>query len=225
MSDAVKVSEGASAQNAADEKSRKQWIEVACAVVLSLATTASAWCAYQSQRWGGAQTSALAAAAKAGRESTEHTLSAMQFRMFDAMMVVKYSEMHVHGDKELDQFLLDRFRPEMKKAMEAWLKTEPFKNPTAPRTPFEMPEYVEKHKEAASKQDAIAAQMAEVADHASSQSDTYLLLTVIFASVMFFGGIVGTFDSQRLQIVMSMMALSLFGGTIIALALMPICRI
>ena len=212
------------AANEAANIERKQWMEISCAVVLSLATTASAWCAYQSQLWGGAQIDALAAAARAGRESTEHTISAVQYRMFDAMMLIKYTEMRAHGDKDLDQFLYDRFRPELKNAMTAWLKTDPYNNPKAPRTPFEMPEYVQKHQESARAQDTISEQMETVANHASHQSDTYLLLTVIFASVLFFGGIASTFQSQRLQLVMSMMALSLFAGTVVALAMMPVCR-
>src|SRR6185437_15294140 len=84
---------------------RKEWVEVTCAIVLSLATTASAWCAYQSQLWGGAQLAAMAKSARAGRESTENTISAIQFRMFDAMMLIKYLELKAHGDEKLDAFL------------------------------------------------------------------------------------------------------------------------
>jgi hypothetical protein len=41
--------------NAVEPAKRKPWFELACAIVLALATTASAWCAYQSKLWGGAQ--------------------------------------------------------------------------------------------------------------------------------------------------------------------------
>jgi hypothetical protein len=199
-------------------------VEIACAIVLSLAITASAWCAYQSQLWGGVQMFRLAAAGRAGRESTESTIAALQYRMFDALMLIKYTEIRAQGKKELDQFLYDRFRPEMKKAMEAWLKTDPFNDPAAPHTPFEMPDYVQKQQLEAKAQDAIADEMAAAADHANKNSDTYVLLTVIFASVLFFCGITGTFESRRLQTAMSLVALALFSATMIALATMPICR-
>ena len=39
---------------AVEPAKRKPWFELACAIVLALATTASAWCAYQSKLWGGA---------------------------------------------------------------------------------------------------------------------------------------------------------------------------
>ena len=38
-----------------EPEKKKRGFEIAVAVVLSLATTASAWCAYQSKLWGGAQ--------------------------------------------------------------------------------------------------------------------------------------------------------------------------
>jgi hypothetical protein len=37
---------------------------------------------------------------------------------------------------QLAEFLFRRFRPEMKVAMEAWLATQPLKNPSAPPAPF-----------------------------------------------------------------------------------------
>jgi hypothetical protein len=71
-----------------EEPRRNRWMEVASAVLLALATTASAWCAYQSTLWGGVQTFRLAAAARAGRESNQQSLAALQGRAFDAQMLI-----------------------------------------------------------------------------------------------------------------------------------------
>jgi hypothetical protein len=62
--------------------------EVACAIILSLATTASAWCAYQSKLWGGAQTSRANTAVRAGREAAVNTLAALPARSFAASMFI-----------------------------------------------------------------------------------------------------------------------------------------
>src|SRR5580765_5528692 len=51
--------------------------EIACAIVLALATTASAWCAYQSKLWGGAQMARANGAVRAGREAAVNSLAAM----------------------------------------------------------------------------------------------------------------------------------------------------
>ena len=67
---------------------RKRGVEIACAVILSLATTASAWCAYQAKLWGGAQMARANAAARASREQAVNTLAALQGRAFDASMFI-----------------------------------------------------------------------------------------------------------------------------------------
>ena len=51
-----------------------------------------------------------------------------------------------------------------------------------------------------------------------------MLLTVVFASVLFFGGIARAFDSRRLRVVLAALAVVLFVGTLIALSTMPICH-
>ena len=104
---------------AVEKDDRNRWVEIACAVVLSLAMLASAWCAYQSTLWGGVQTFRLAAANKAGRESSKATLAALQMRAFDAAMLISFLQAQTQGDQRLEKILYDRFRPEMKTAVEA----------------------------------------------------------------------------------------------------------
>ena len=55
-------------------------LEIASTVLLGLATTASAWCGYQSTLWSGAQTFSLVAANEAARKSTQFTLQAANFK-------------------------------------------------------------------------------------------------------------------------------------------------
>lgn len=126
--------------HAVEGEQRKRWVELTCAVVLALATMASAWCAYQSSLWGGVQTFKLAASAKAGREAAKYEL--------------------------------------------------------------------------------------EAADRSNQLSDSYVLLTVLFAAVLFFGRISGTIsnDSRRLRWTMQVLSLMLFLGISLYLLTMPICR-
>ena len=65
---------------AVESAGRSRWMEVASAVVLSLATTASAWCAYQATLWSGVQTFQLDAANDANRRASLATFAAMQVR-------------------------------------------------------------------------------------------------------------------------------------------------
>lgn len=50
------------------------------------------------------------------------------------------------------------------------------------------------------RQEGQSAQEYARAMQANQTSDTYVLLTVLFASVLFFGGIAGTVDSRRCRI-------------------------
>jgi hypothetical protein len=112
----------------------KRKFEVASALVLSIATTASAWCAYQSKLWGGAQAARAGAGAQATREVAVKTLAAVQLRAFDASMFIAYVQAHFETNQSAETFLAQRFRPDVKPALEAWLKLDGFNNLTLTAT-------------------------------------------------------------------------------------------
>lgn len=205
-----------------DEQSR--WAEIACAVVLSLATVSTAWCAYQATLWSGVQTFRLAAANKANRESSTFQIEALQLKAHDAAMGVNWMNAKHEGNERQERFLFERFRPEMRKAVEAWMKTDPFNNPKAPLGPLAMPEYVQKELVEAQRLEELSDQEFAAARRANETSDTYVLLTVLFASVLFFGGIAGTIDSRRMRMAIVSIASALFVIITVLLATMPICR-
>lgn len=210
-------------REAVEKEQQGRWAEIACAVVLSLATMSTAWCAYQATLWSGVQTFRLAAANKANRESSTFQIEALQLRAHDAAMGINWMQAKHDGNQRQEQFMFNRFRPE-KKAVEAWLNTDPFNNPKAPAGPFVMAEYVQPELGEAKRLDELSAQEFTAAQRANGTSDTYVLLTVLFASVLFFGGIAGTIDLRRIRIAIVAVALALFLVTITFLATMPICR-
>ena len=164
------------------------------------------------------------AAFRAGREGAVSSLGAMQARAFDASMFISYMEARFERNAPLEEFLVQRFRPEMKLAVEAWLKLDPLNDPAAPPTPFRMAEYVQKELAEFARQEELAAQAMADSREARRFSDDYVLLTVVFASVLFFGGIARAFDSRAVRSVLATLAVTLFLGTLIALATMPVCR-
>lgn len=62
------------------------------------------------------------------------------------------------------------------------------------------------------------------AQKANEISDKYVLLTVMLASVLFFGGISGTIESRLLWPSLLVIALISFLVTVSILGTMPICR-
>jgi hypothetical protein len=87
-----------------------------------------------------------------------------------------------------------------------------------------MAEYVQQELLDAKHQNDLTAQQQAAAQSANETSDNYVLLTVLFASVLFFGGIGGTFQSTRLRNVVFVIALLLFAVTLAALGTLPICN-
>jgi hypothetical protein len=209
---------------AVEPAKRKQGLEIACAIILAFATTASAWCAYQSKLWGGAQMGRSNASVRASREQSVASLSVLQWKAFDASMFITYMQAKLNQDQAVADFLYQRFRPEMKKAVDAWFKLEPLTNPSAPASPLHMPEYVLKDSvEVARLADAASAAL-QKAREARQYSDNYVLLTVLFATVLFFGGIARAFDSKMLRLVLVVLAVLLFMGTLAGLISMPVCH-
>jgi len=139
-------------------------------------------------------------------------------------MLIAYLEAQARGDKPIENVLYKRFRPETRKAIDAWLKTDPLHNPDAPSNPFTMTDYVEPDMQIARLKSEQFKQHQAAAQQANRTADHYVLLTVLFASVLFFGGIGGTFDSRRLRRIAVVTALALFTITTIAMLTIPISK-
>ena len=174
-------------------------LEIVSAILMSIATVSSAWCAYQSAKWGGEQAFYLSEAAGMGRESARNMVQAGQVETLDAAMFMEYIRALSESNSDLANFLYQRFRPELTTATDAWLALEPLQNPEAPASPFEMTEYkIAEQEEAKRLNEAVYSKINE-ARYANGISDNYILFTVIFASVLFFAGIATKFQSRRLK--------------------------
>lgn len=202
-----------------DKKERlKHFIELATAIIISLATIASAWCAYQATLWGGIQTFRLCAVNALGRKSSEQTVRAGQMRTMDGILFVEYLKGKECHKDFLADFFYNRFRPELKRAIDVWLATNPFQNPRAPPHPFVMEEYNLEPEQEAKRLSEESGQKFDEARQANENSDNYVMLTVLFASVMFFGGISTQFESPRYSI--AMLAL---GALVLCAAIGVVC--
>jgi hypothetical protein len=197
-----------------------RWVEFGSAIVLSLATVLTAWCGYQAARWGGEQASLYNAAGAARTQSAQQNNQAMMRMSTQVGLFTQYAAAISENNKQLADFLYNRFPPELRKATDDWLKTEPLKNPGAPRSPFDMPAYQLAEQVKAQQLEEVANQKAQAADDANELADRYVLLTVIFATSLFFCGISGKFQWQVIDAIMlSMGTLVLLGGLIVLFTL------
>jgi signal transduction histidine kinase len=179
-----------------------RWVEFFSAVVLSLATVLTAWSGYQAALWGGEQAKAYSEASAARIMAAQQNSQAMLRGSIHVGLFTEYAAAISEENQRLADFLYTRFPAELKTATDAWRATDPLNNPNAPLSPFDMPEYQLPQQVEAQRLEEQAAQKSAEADQANQQSDQYVLLTVIFAMVLFFGGISGKFQWRVIDLAM-----------------------
>ena len=194
-------------------------IEMVSAVLMALATVASAWCAYQSTRWSGVRGTAVTQANNVRIEAVQQADVANQLDTVYVAVFIQYMGAVTRGDEKFADFIYTRLPPELKTALDAWLKTRPLQNPDAPKTPFDMPDYVIPEREKAQRLTQVAHKKFREARKAGQRSDNYVLLTVIYASVLFFAGMGMKFESRRIRLViLGIGAIAFAAGTVTALS-------
>jgi len=199
-----------------------RWIEFLSVIVLSLATIMTAWCGYQAAQWDGEQanyynlaTTAQVAASQKANEGIIQTST-------EIGLFVEYAAAISTDNTELADFFFNRFPPTLRAATNAWLAQNPLQNPEAPLTPFDMDEYVVEEQIESEKLQAESVALFHKANEANELSDEYILLTVLFATVLFLTGIAGKFQWRVLDAAMLIMGTCVFIYGVIRIASSPI---
>ncbi len=194
-------------------------IDLFSAVVMAGATVATAYSAYQSSLWSSEKNRHTAQAATAVVRVGKLSNMALQRTSVHVNLFVHWVSAVRRGDGGMAAYLFDRFPEPLKAAASAWRATRPLENPAAPASPFEMPEYVLQERTDADRWEESAQRETAAAHHADSQSSRYLLFTIIYASVLFFGGISGKFRKPAIDLlVLALGGLTLLGCVAIMLS-------
>jgi hypothetical protein len=204
------------------EEKRRDRIEVVATILLSVATVATAWSAYQSNRWNGEQAKATARGNAARIESTRASGVANRQVQIDVALFTQFIDAFAQDQTELANFYRARFREEFKPAFEAWVATKPRVNPDAPLTPFELPQYRLAANAEAEELEATADAFAAEARRNIQRSSNYVLGVVLFASALFFAGISTRLSMRRTRIVAVALGCVIFVGTLVWIASSPI---
>ena len=180
-----------------EKKESNDRSELLAAILMALVVVATAWSAYQSTLWGGIQTFTLREVTSYSMLVVTNTLQQVQYSIADTLMFMEYIDALYKNDQKLSEFYYERFRPDFKPAVDAWLETKPFENPDAPPHPFVMLEYKKTFSEEAEKYANQSAIKLQEAEQANQNSDNYVLMTVIYAGILFVGGIFSRFHERR----------------------------
>ena len=197
-------------------------LELVAALLLALATVATAWSGYQSTRWNGEQSKAAARTNALRIDSAKAAGLANTQTEVDVATFTQWINAYAQRQTKLTNFYFARFRKEFRPAVEAWVATRPLQNPKAPLTPFAMPQYKLAARAEAERLDAEAEVSAADARRDIQRASNYVLGVVLFASALFFAGISTKLASPRIRVAMLALGCVVFLVTAIWLATSPV---
>ena len=207
------------------------------AIILSIAAILAAWTGFQAAKWGGVQANSYSQAGASRVESSRASTQAGQQTTVDVIAFTQWlqaaqqegllakpadpSEVYVPDPNALSGFLYERFRSEFKPTVEAWLATRPRSNADAPPTPFAMPEYKVAAATEATRLEQQAEEQSAAARRANQRSDNYVLMTIVFATVLFFAGISSKMDTFRARTLLLGVGTTLLVAAVILVLTFP----
>jgi hypothetical protein len=190
----------------------KARLELWAIILISVASVLSAWCAYQSSRWGNAQAQAYSRANARRIESLRQSGVANRQATVDINLFVAYESALASKNAAFAAFLIQRFPERLRTAVKAWESTRPLTTTTAPSSPFVMKQYHLASDDQADALEREADSFFEAGVTANQNGNRYILLTVLFASVSFLAGVGSKFESRNTVLT------SLVLGSIVLLA-------
>jgi hypothetical protein len=208
------------------------------ALIMAAAAVCTAWAGFESTKWSGTQANSYAEASAARIEADKSSTRAGQERLADVVTFTQWlsalneeiianpsarpGEDYRPPEGTISAFIYQRFRPEFQPAMDAWLDSQPFVDPSAPPTPFVLPEYVIAADEDAARLEAQADGFAKEAREANQLADNYVLTAVLFALVLFFAAIGDRTRGRRAQLLLFIFAAVGLLVTVGVLATFPV---
>ncbi len=174
------------------------------AIILSLATLASAWTGYEASLWGSQVTKANRAATTARIRAVAASDLANRNLTTDILLFLDWFQAEAKGETALADEMREHFRSEFVPIFEEWLATSE-DDQLPPTTPFDLDYVLAADLESARLSEEAAAAAAE-ADRADEISGNYVRAAVLYASVLFLAGISSKIPgnkARRLTIVLS----------------------
>lgn len=191
-------------------------------LLLSLATVGTAWCSFQAAVWGGVSQRTMNLSAASSRQAVTDQLQSYQMALLDVLLFSQHINARASSNEALAQFYSDRFRGEAKQAFEAWMATHPFENRNAPSHPFVTNFYQPRLLLEAREAETASQRFWQIAGEAGRVSRSYVLITVLFASVLFCGGTASKFETPWIRRSTLGLGLGAFAFAAARLILLPV---
>jgi len=164
---------------------RLEMIEILEAVVLALVAVLTAWTGYQAAKWDGASAREYATSSRLRANGNTLQLTSNQTLIYNTQTLGTWLQANTTNDTKLAAIMARRFTPNYKVAFDAWLKTNPLTDPTAPAGPRFMPEYKDPLAVQAKALDGHATDAFAAGVEARDRAEHYVRVTVLLAAVLF----------------------------------------
>jgi hypothetical protein len=155
--------------------------EIIAIFVLSLTAILTAWCGFESSKWGGEMSIEFSQASAARIKSSDASSEARDARSVDLAIYTQWIDARAAGDTALEAYVQARFTPEFAVAFDNWQQ-----GGESLRSPFAEPSYVPAGQAEAVKLSGEADEKFTSALESNQRGDNYSILTVLFALVLFF---------------------------------------
>lgn len=196
------------------DDTRDRIITIVEAVLLAVVAFVAAYSGFASAKWSTESRLALATASAKRTLASNANLNALTVRNFDSSTFGAWFTAYVAGNRTAMTIAERRFRPELLVAFEAWQKTDPEHNPSAPAGPTFMPEYKQPDLARAQHLNAEADHAYSEGSKAGTNADEYVRVTVYLATILFLVAISGHFKLRGARY-----ALVVVGAIVLALSL------
>jgi hypothetical protein len=197
-------------------------VEVVATVLLSVAAVATAWSSYQATRLNGEQARAASRTNAIRIDAARAQGLAEAQTQVDVATFTSWVDAYARDETMLADFYFERFRAEFKPAVEAWVAERPLRNPSAPLTPFAMPQYRLAATAEADRLDEEAEASSAIVQRNIQRASNYVLAVVLFAVSLFFAGLSTKLTDRRLRQIAVAIGCVVFLGTALWVATSPV---
>jgi hypothetical protein len=167
-----------------ESRSHRRWSEareIVAVFLLSITAILTAWCGFESSKWGGQMSIEFSQASSARIQSVDLASESRDWQAVDLAIYMQWVDATASGDTALAEYYEERFTAEFAVAF-----ADGQDGGESVKSPFAEPSYVpvgsEESAEKAKQADAEFAAALE----SNQRGDNYSLLTVLFAMVLFF---------------------------------------
>lgn len=187
-----------------------RFLEVVAVILLGVATVGTAWCGLQSSLWNGQQDDLNNELQEQRIEANRLFGAAAQAMSYDASTLAEYARAVRADDAKAQRFYLTvLMRPQFVPFVERWQKD--VESGGQARNLLDDAEYVQTMRGPFEAADGKVTLISEQADASGKTADSYLLLTVVLASSLFFAGVTSSFRFPLVRLLLLSGSLACIG--------------